>query len=612
MRIGAHYEGDGDCTFVVWAPQRREVSLKIVYPDEIAIPMEKDHKGYWKTTRHAIPPGAMYVYRLDGALERPDPSSHHQPVGVHGPSQVIDHGAFQWEDGSWRAPDLSDLIIYELHIGTFTPQGTFDAVIPRLSELEELGINAIEIMPVAQFPGERNWGYDGVYPFAVQSSYGGPEAFKELVNQCHKHRMAVILDVVYNHLGPEGNYLRSFGPYFTDTYKTPWGQAVNFDGPYSDEVRNFFFENAMHWISNYHVDGLRLDAVHAIFDMSAHPFLLELVHRVKFHSQAAGSRIYLIAESNLNDPRLISLPEVGGLGLDALWSDDFHHSLHTIITGERDGYYMDFGTVDHMVKSIREGFAYSGEYSPFRKHRHGRSSRDLPGSRFIVFSQNHDQIGNRMRGERLSQLADFEALKLCAALVLLSPYAPLLFMGEEYGEDSPFLYFVSHSDPALIEAVREGRKKEFGFLDRLEEIPDPQSLDTFDGCKIHWEKRGLEPNSRLLEFYRTLIRLRKGIPALSNLDKKQIRVHGREAERVVLWERWEARQNSRALCLFNFNREDVVVELAEFASGRKWRRKLDSADRMWNGPGSSLPAVFLPRSPLSLKRHSAALYLSDD
>jgi maltooligosyltrehalose trehalohydrolase len=612
MRIGTRYGGDASCAFVVWAPHIKEVLLKIVSPAPLLAPMEKDRMGYWRTTCRGISPDTMYLYRLDGETDRPDPASHSQPDGVHGPSQVIDHAAFHWEDGAWSAPELSELIIYELHVGTFSFQGTFDAVIPRLGELEDLGISAIEIMPVGQFPGERNWGYDGVYPFAVQGSYGGPEALKRLVNECHKQGMAVILDVVYNHLGPEGNYLASFGPYFTDKYQTPWGPAVNFDDAGSDEVRNFFMENALHWFSNYHVDGLRLDAVHAIFDMSATPFLLELAQRTKSYSRAARRRLYLIAESDLNDPKLIAPPDAGGIGLDAVWSDDFHHSLHTLITGERDGYYRDYGTVHHLVKSIREGFAYSGEYSPFRKHRHGRSSRDLPGCRFIVFSQNHDQIGNRMRGERLSRLADFETLKLCSALILLLPYVPLLFMGEEYGEDSPFHYFVSHSSPELIEAVREGRRKEFSAFDWAGELLDPQSPASFAGSKIQWEKRRMEPNSLLLGFYKALIGLRRETPALASLDKEQMKVEGLEEERVVLLERWETKLESRVFCLFNLGRKDIEIEPAGFPSARTWRRKLDSADRVWNGPGSLLPDVIDPRAPLIVRGRSAAIYLFEE
>ncbi len=376
------------------------------------------------------------------------------------------------------------MIMYELHAGTFIPEGTFDAVIPGLDHLKDLGINATDIMPVAQFPGERNWGYDGVYPFAVQNSYGGPDGLKRIVNECHTKGIAVILDVIYNHLGPEGNYLRDYGPYFTDRYKTPWGQAINFDGPYSNEVRNFFIENALSWLKNYHIEGLRIDAIHGIYDMSAQPFLPELAERVEEFSQQEGRKFYLIAESDLNNSYALRPRDSGGSGLDALWCDDFHHALHTLLTGETDGYYVDFGKIGHLVKSFREGFVYSGQYSAFRKRNHGNSSADIPPDRFVVFSQNHDQTGNRLKGERLSSLVSFESLKLAAGVVLLSPYIPLIFMGEEYGETAPFLFFISHSDPELIKAVRQGRKDEFKTFNWKDEPPDPQDIETFMRSKL--------------------------------------------------------------------------------------------------------------------------------
>src|SRR5574341_367200 len=467
MRIGANYLEDGNCEFVVWAPFLEKVELKMVSPvgakraSHIFIPMEKNKLGYWKAVIHEVLPGTLYSYRLEDEKERTDPASYSQPAGVHEPSQVVDHKAFNWEDECWEGIGISQMIIYELHVGTFTQEGTFEAIIPRLNEIRDVGINAIEIMPVAQFPGERNWGYDGVYLFAVQNSYGGPEGLKRLVSECHKKAIEVILDVVYNHFGPEGSYLWDYGPYFTEKYEIPWGKAINFDGVYSDEVRNFFIENAIYWFKNYHIDALRLDAIHSIIDMSAKPFLQELAERVEEFSKQEKRKFYLTAESALNDARVIKPKESGGYGIDAQWCDDFHHSLHTLLTGEDQGYYIDFGRVEQLVKSLREGFVYTGGYSQYRKRRHGNSSKDIPGEQFVVCSQNHDQIGNRMLGERLSNIIPFEGLKLAAGVVLLSPFVPLLFMGEEYGEEAPFLYFVSHSDPDLIEAVRKGRKQEF-------------------------------------------------------------------------------------------------------------------------------------------------------
>lgn len=397
MKIGAIFLEDGRCRFIVWAPLLKKVELRIFprsgarHDSPLLVPMEKDGLGYWKAVVDDALPDRHYLYRLDGEKERPDPASYSQPDGVHNPSQVIDHSSFKWGDENWKGIPLSEMIMYELHVGTFTEEGTFDALIPRLDELLDLGINTIELMPVAQFPGERNWGYDGVHPFAVQNSYGGPSGLKRLVNECHKKGIAVILDVVYNHLGPEGNYLRDFAPYFTDKYKTPWGEAINFDDPYSDDVRNFFIENALYWFRKFHIDALRLDAVHAILDMSAKPFLEELAERVEDFSREVGREFYLVAESNLNDTKIIERRELGGYGIDAQWCDDFHHSLRVLLSGDNEGYYTDFGTVENLAKSLREGFVYSGQYSKYRKRSYGNSSKHIPAGQFIVFSQNHDR-----------------------------------------------------------------------------------------------------------------------------------------------------------------------------------------------------------------------------
>ncbi len=360
MTLGANYQGNGVCTFIVWAPRAEIVELKIYSPQERTIPMHHTGKGYWKTEMDDIEPGTTYMYALDRDTVRPDPVSHYQPEGVHKHSQVIDHKNFSWEDLGWRGLDITEYVIYELHIGTFTPEGTFTAIIPRLDELKDLGITAIELMPVAQFPGNRNWGYDGVYPYAVQNSYGTPDDLKQLINECHKRGLAVIMDVVYNHLGPEGNYLRDFGNYFTGKYSTPWGEAVNFDDEHSDEVKKYFIDNAIYWFEMFHIDALRLDAVHAIYDMSAKHFLHGLADRTTEFSRKHKRKFYLIAESDLNDTRIIKPPELGGYGLDAQWSDDFHHSVHALFTGETSGYYKDFGGIDHLAKALNEGFVYDG------------------------------------------------------------------------------------------------------------------------------------------------------------------------------------------------------------------------------------------------------------
>ncbi len=603
MRIGPHYIGNGRCEFSIWAPFLKDVAIKMVSPEERLIPMSRYKNGYWKVVVDDVFPRTLYFYRLERSLDRPDPASNFQPEGVHGPSQIVDHSAFQWEDKNWRGINLENMIIYELHVGTFTNEGTFDAIIPRLDDLCDLGINAINIMPVAQFPGERNWGYDGVHPFAVQNSYGGLEGLKRLVNACHKRGIAIILDVVYNHLGPEGNYLGDFGPYFTEKYKTPWGSAINFDDAYSDEVRNFFIENALYWFLHYHVDGLRLDAVHAIYDMSAKPFLHEVAERVEDFSNEYGRKFYLIAESNLNDVKVITRRKFGGYGINAQWCDDFHHSLHTLLTDEKTGYYIDFGNMEQFVKALREGFVISWLYSSYRKRRHGSSSKDLPAHQFVVFSQNHDQVGNRVLGERLSTIVSFEALKLAAGAVVLSPYIPLLFMGEEYGEESPFLYFISHSDPDLINAVREGRKEEFKAFNWKVEPPDPQSPDTFLKSKLKWEKRREGKFKVLLDFYRRLIQLRKEIPALSNLERN-IEVSGTEEERLLHFRRWH--NKSQIICIMNFNRKNLNFRIS-LPNGR-WRKVLDSSDQEWMGPGSSLPKEIELDQNLNIKPLSFALY----
>ncbi|MFH1674370.1 MAG: malto-oligosyltrehalose trehalohydrolase [Pseudomonadota bacterium] len=608
MKIGSHYLGNGRCEFVVWVPLLYKVEVKIVSPSERLISMQQNGEGYWKAVVNDIVPGTLYYYRLDKKLDRPDPASFFQPEGVHGPSQVIDHTSFHWKDNeeSWQGIRLNDLIIYELHVGTFTPQGTFEAIVPRLDELARLGINAVELMPVGQFPGERNWGYDGVYPYAVQNSYGGPEKLKELVNECHKRGISVILDVVYNHLGPEGNYLGNYGPYFSGKYTTSWGSALNFDEAYSDEVRNFFIENAIYWFKHFRIDALRLDAIHAIYDMSAFPFLQELAQRVKAFSTEEGRKFYLIAESALNDIKVTGPKELGGYGIAAQWCDDFHHALHTLLTGETQGYYIDFGKVHDFEKALREGFVYSGQYSRYRKRRFGNCSKDVPAHQFVVFAQNHDQIGNRMLGERLSNLVSFEALKLAAGVVFLSPYIPLLFMGEEYGEKAPFLYFVDHSDPSLIEAVRQGRKEEFKRFGWKSDPPDAQSEETFLNSKIDWKKRQEGKHGILLDFYKKLIRLRNEIPALSPPDKEHIEILVIKAEKVVLTRRWNHKDDSHALCIFNFNKDTVTVPM-HLPEG-SWNKKLDSSDTVWNGPGSSIPKEIPAIGEITLNGNSVVLF----
>jgi maltooligosyltrehalose trehalohydrolase len=589
----------------VYAPRARKIEVRIVSPPERTEALVRDALGYHHGVVEDVFPGNLYLYRLDGAMERPDPASRFLPMGVHGPSQVVDSGAYPWGNPDWAGFPLEAYILYELHVGAFTPEGTFDAVIPRLDSLKDLGVTAIELMPVAQFPGNRNWGYDGVYPFAAQNSYGGPEGLQKLVDACHRRGMAVILDVVYNHLGPEGNYLGDFGPYFTDRYRTPWGAALNFDGPDSDEVRRFFLENALFWLSDFRMDALRIDAIHGIMDFSAYPFLAELADTVRGLAARENRKIHLIPESDLNDVRAISPREKGGVGLDAQWNDDFHHALHALLTGERKGYYRDFGSLEDLAKAHAEGFVYSGQYSGFRRRRHGSSSRDIPAWRLVVFSQNHDQVGNRAGGERLSRLVSFEALKLAAGIVLLSPFLPLLFMGEEYGETAPFLYFVSHSDEPLVEAVRKGRREEFAAHRWEGEPPDPQEENTFLRSRLDPGLSGEGHHRVLREYYRELIRLRKGHPALSCLNKEAMEVSVYGKEKVLLVRRWKGLSQAAAACHFG----DSVVSVQLPLPTGEWEKLLDSSEKRWGGSGSAIPEKLDPRKETSLSLNPGAFVL---
>ena len=605
---GATYLSDGHCRFLVWAPFASKVEVHITVPNERMLPLEADGKGYHQATVENVMPGSLYFYRLNGKTERPDPASKFQPQSVHGPSQVMDSN-FSWQDEGWTGLPLEDHIIYELHTGTFTAEGTFNAIIPHLDMLRELGITALELMPVAQFQGNRNWGYDGVYPFAVQDSYGGPEGLKQLVAACHHQGMAVILDVVYNHLGPEGNYLADFGPYFTEHYRTPWGRALNFDGPDSDEVRRFFIENALYWIREFHIDALRLDALHAILDTSPFTFIEELARSVHDEAENLKRQVYLIGESAANDVRLIRDVPAGGYGLDAQWNDDFHHAVHVLLTGEKTGYYQDYGKFRHLVKAFAEGFAYSGQYSAYRRRRHGTSSEDIPARRFVVFTQNHDQVGNRAQGERLSGLVSFEKLKLAAALYLLSPFVPLVFMGEEYGETAPFLYFTSHSEPALIEAVRRGRREEFSAFRWQGEILDPQDEATFKCARLNHHLRYESEHRTLLAYYQALIRLRREVPALRNLDKKVMQVTDDEKAKILWLHRWQP--GSEAAIIYNCGEDEAAVSLP-VPEGR-WQKRFDSAEVVWGGDGSSTPETLQSEGELIIpvKPASAVLFVKE-
>jgi maltooligosyltrehalose trehalohydrolase len=514
---GALRQPNGSVTWRVWAPLSPTVSLVISTPDgceKYAMTPEGD--GHFVHEMLKVGEGLPYTFQLADGREFPDPASRWQPNGVHRPSAVFFSESYRWSDDSWHGVAREDLAIYELHVGAFTPEGTFDAIIGRLPQLAELGITAIELMPVAQFAGNRNWGYDAVYPYAVQNSYGGPRALERLVDAAHGAGLAVFLDVIYNHLGPEGNYLANFGPYFTDRYRTPWGLTINLDGPQSDPVRQFVIDNACMWVRDFHIDGLRLDAVHAIFDLGACHILAEIQAAVQREADRAERIVHVIAETSQNDVRLIHSRQGGGYALDGVWSDDFHHSVHALLTGERDGYYEDYGEPAHLAKAFNDVFVYDGCYSAFRQRRHGSRVGAADRSRFVVCIQNHDQIGNRARGDRLTTIVDPASQRLACALLLFSPYVPLVFMGEEYGEERPFPFFCSFDDPAIVDAVRRGRREEFAALAFRwgTDIPDPQAEETFVSARLDWAWPEGSPQAQRRNLYRDLLAARRSWPAL--------------------------------------------------------------------------------------------------
>ena len=605
MKIGAFYLENGDCEFKVWAPKAKELALKIISPFEKIIKLEKNENDYWTTKIKDASNGSRYLFKINNSDEKPDPASNFQPDGVHNASEIVNHSLFNWSDKHWKGLELKDYIIYEIHTGTFTREGTFESIIPKLEYLKELGITAIELMPVAQFPGNRNWGYDGVYHYAPQNSYGGPQGLKILINTCHKLEIAVILDVVYNHFGPEGNYTGKFATYFNPLYHSPWGDAINFDGPYSDPVRNYFVENALYWFSNFHIDALRLDAIDRIYDMSAKHLLQEISEETDRLSVKMGRKFYLIAESDLNDIKIIRPADKYGFGIDAQWSDDFHHSVHSLLTGEREGYYRDFGTGQDLIKSIKDTFVYTGQYSTYRKRKHGNSALEMNPDHFVINIQNHDQVGNRAFGERLSKLISYEESKIAAAILILSPYIPLIFMGQEYNEENPFLYFVSFNDQNLIEAVRKGRQEEFSSFDWKEDVPDPQSEATFIKSKLNRELINEEQHSVLLKFYKYLIKLRKTNKALYSHDRENFEIIGTEKEKILILSRWW--KENKVTAIINFNKE-VVTSRVPF-SGGKWKKILDSAEKIWKGPGTSTPEKILGKEQnITIKKSSISVY----
>jgi maltooligosyltrehalose trehalohydrolase len=585
LPLGATWTEDGT-SFLVWAPRADRVDVVLEpgtdRPRTEALAPAAD--GYHWGRLPDLEPGTRYLYRLHrddgGAVERPDPASRWQPDGVHGAS-AIDEPRFDWSDEGFRPPAMHEQVLYELHVGTFSPEGTFDGVVARLDALVDLGVTTVELLPVAQFPGSRNWGYDGVLPFAVQDSYGGPAGLRRLVDACHDRGLAVVLDVVYNHLGPEGNYLAEFGPYFTDRYATPWGPSVNVDGPGADAVRRYLVENAVRWVDEFHVDGFRLDAVHAIIDQSATHLLEELAREVRTAGARVGKAVPVVAESDLCDARLLRHPEAGGYGLDGQWADEFHHALHVALTGERDGYYADYQGLADLGRQLRDRYAFAGRYSPSRGRTVGRPAPDVPYDRFVVCAQNHDQVGNRLAGDRLHTLTDLEGTKLAAAAVLTSPFVPMLFMGEEHADPAPFQFFTSHTDPDVVAGVSKGRREEFAAFEAWAgPPPEPQDEATFQRSVIDLTLRDEGRHAIVYALYRELTSLRRGLPLLADPtapDVEASMVPGREA--VVLRRRHRGEQ---VLIVLNADDHEVTAEVGGAAG--TWAVRLDTAERRWGGP----------------------------
>jgi len=577
---GVHFT-KGTCRVLIWAPFSHAVILHN-QTTHIEIPLDKKPFGYWETLTEKIRPGDHYMFSLDGGEPLPDPASLSQPLGVHHASEAIDLSAYQWKDERWVNPDIRDYVIYELHTGTFTKEGTFNAITDKLDHLKDLGINAIELMPVAQFPGERNWGYDGVFPYAVQSSYGGARALQQLVDTCHSKGFAVILDVVYNHLGPEGNYFPSYGPYFTDKYKTPWGTAINFDDAYCDAVRQFYMENALMWLRDFHIDALRLDAVHAIRDFSPKHIIQEMNEAVALLNKETASRKHLIAETDLNDSRFVRPIKENGYGLAAQWCDEFHHALRVCAGQERTGYYKDFKGIADLAKSMQDAYVYTGQYSETRHRKFGTDTAGITPEHFVVFAQNHDQTGNRVLGERLSHLVSFEMQKLMAAVVIMSPFVPLLFMGEEWGASAPFLYFTDHSDKELVDNIEKGRKEEFrDFATSAAPLP-ANDRNTFLRSKLNWDELHKGSHQQLFAYYKHLIGLRKKLLAVTGYSDAIIAIRPDEQEQTVVLKRTYGERNF--ICIFNFSPNNVPVTLKEDTA--KMQVLLDSSGLEWGVKGN--------------------------
>ena len=590
----------GGVNFRIWAPKARRVDVEIVGKKRATFwRLASVEDGVHAGTVPELRAGARYRFRLDGGASYPDPWSRSQPAGVHGPSEVVDLASFRWTDDDWRGIEGARLVLYEVHVGAYSPEGTFDALARQLTEIHRLGVTAIELMPVAEFPGRWNWGYDGAYPYAPSRSYGGVGGLQRLVDRAHRLGLAVILDVVYNHLGPAGNYLRAFSDdYFTDRHATPWGDAINYDAPNSRHVRELAIQNACYWLCAFHLDGLRLDAVQAIVDDGPTPLLAELAWATR-ESVGPDREIHLIAEDNRNDVRLVQPIADGGVGLDAVWADDFHHALHTFLTGERAGYYVDYGgSAEDIATTLSTGFLYQGQPSRFRGSPRGTQVTNEPASAFVFCLQNHDQIGNRAFGERLHQLIDLDTYAVASTLLLLAPETPLLFMGQEFAASSPFLYFTDHEE-RLGRLITEGRRKEFatssGFADPAarQRIPDPQAQETFIRSKLDLGER--QRNAGIYTLYRELLRLRRDDPVFSRPDRARTEA-ACLGDRCIVVRRWSA--SHERLVIANFGTEirlDQVRGLAlQWLTEGNWKLELSTRDSRFGGERPSARATAEP------------------
>ncbi len=594
--LGARLSKDGLHT-TVWAPQAKSVVLQTIESNK-QLPLVPSDYGYWEAHSTDIKAGERYKIVLDGK-SYPDPASYSQPNGVHEASELVDLD-FAWSDEQYVSPSLKDFIIYELHVGTFSHSHDFQGVISKFPYLKKLGVNAIEIMPLGQFPGERNWGYDGVFPFAVQSSYGGPKGFQQLVDAAHQHGIAVIVDVVYNHFGPEGNYAQQFGPYLTDKYGTPWGSAVNFDDAHCNGVRDFVLVNVRMWFEDYHVDALRIDAAHALKDLGSTHILQEIRKETDTWIKQQNKHHYLIIECDLNDRRYLDSTEKHGFGMDAQWVDEFHHALRVAAGEKPQGYYADFHGVKDLAKSFQDAYVYTGQYSKHREKFFGSDSTNLSGKHFVVFSQNHDQTGNRMLGERSSMLFSEDMQRLMALTVMASPFVPMLFMGEEWAASTPFQYFIDHSDEELIDAVRRGRKEEFKSFQSDEEAPDPQAVDTFADCVLKWEEQKEKKHENMLNYYESLIAFRKSNSILRQVDRSALRVeHDEQKKLIILYYSFE---EVTMIGVMNFSKHSQNIDLY---SEHSWEKIWETCSPTWGG-STLLPDLFT--KTLKLPAESGAFY----